>query len=392
VGEQVQRICRKEKASKVLGILILASLLVSAINQPAIATQELPSSFNGGAINGSMVMQPKDSPYEITSPIDIPEGSTLTINPGVRIEGKSQVVFRVQGALISVGSLEKPVIISVRDVLLQTIETPNREDAQRVDLSFTHISGGRNFEMSTKEFRLVDSEILNQTNCNGQKNAIKIAKSAAVFARNYFKTNCGFDFNVTFGVFGPRASFTASNNHFDGDSGASAWISVTALWRDSLTLSANTFSNSKKKIIETGFFKTNVFADGNFWGGLSLEDARKLVDSSIPDTFNPALVTLDNQLAEASTSTPAGQRFNLTLPAPKVTTPPGDPKVTKPSPKPIKYKNCAALNKVYSGGVAKSAKSKNKGGEIKLKPTVNAKVYDLNKALDRDKDGLACER
>jgi hypothetical protein len=57
-----------------------------------------------------------------------------------------------------------------------------------------------------------------------------------------------------------------------------------------------------------------------------------------------------------------------------------------------KFKNCAALNKVYSGGVAKSSSSVNKGGKIKQKPTVNAKVYDLNKSLDRDKDGLACER
>jgi hypothetical protein len=64
-----------------------------------------------------------------------------------------------------------------------------------------------------------------------------------------------------------------------------------------------------------------------------------------------------------------------------------------PEPKtPVRYKNCAALQKVYGGGVARSSKWVNKGGKIKLKPTVNAKVYNLNKSLDRDKDGLACER
>lgn len=56
-----------------------------------------------------------------------------------------------------------------------------------------------------------------------------------------------------------------------------------------------------------------------------------------------------------------------------------------------KFSNCAALNKVYPGGVAKSAKWKNKGGEIKNKPTVNAKVYNENSGKDRDKDGIACE-
>ncbi len=56
-----------------------------------------------------------------------------------------------------------------------------------------------------------------------------------------------------------------------------------------------------------------------------------------------------------------------------------------------KFTNCAALNKVYPGGVAKSAKWVNKGGKINNKPTVNAKVYGENSGKDRDKDGIACE-
>ncbi len=79
-------------------------------------------------------------------------------------------------------------------------------------------------------------------------------------------------------------------------------------------------------------------------------------------------------------------------PTPAPTPTPTPSNTAKPAPKPIKYKNCAALQKAYAGGVALSSKSVNKGGKIKLKPTVNAKVYNLNKSLDRDKDGLACER
>ncbi len=56
-----------------------------------------------------------------------------------------------------------------------------------------------------------------------------------------------------------------------------------------------------------------------------------------------------------------------------------------------KFSNCAALNAVYPGGVAKSAKWKNKGGAIKNKPAVSAKVYNENSSRDRDKDGIACE-
>ena len=56
-----------------------------------------------------------------------------------------------------------------------------------------------------------------------------------------------------------------------------------------------------------------------------------------------------------------------------------------------KFSNCAALNKVYPGGVARAAKWKNKGGEIKNKPVVNTKLYNENASRDRDKDGIACE-
>jgi hypothetical protein len=80
----------------------------------------------------------------------------------------------------------------------------------------------------------------------------------------------------------------------------------------------------------------------------------------------------------------------VATPVPSDTT--AAPSPAAKTPVPVKYKNCSALNKVYTGGVAKSAKWVNKGGKIKQKPTLNAKTYNLNKGLDRDKDGIACER
>jgi len=64
------------------------------------------------------------------------------------------------------------------------------------------------------------------------------------------------------------------------------------------------------------------------------------------------------------------------------------------------YKNCTALNASYPGGVAKSAKSRNTkvshGKKVaaasKYRPTVSASLYQRNSRLDRDKDGIACER
>jgi hypothetical protein len=56
------------------------------------------------------------------------------------------------------------------------------------------------------------------------------------------------------------------------------------------------------------------------------------------------------------------------------------------SPVMTKYKNCDALRKRYPYGVAASAASVGT-----TRATVNAKVYNANRGLDRDKDGVACE-
>ncbi|GHJ17576.1 MULTISPECIES: excalibur calcium-binding domain-containing protein [unclassified Micromonospora] len=60
----------------------------------------------------------------------------------------------------------------------------------------------------------------------------------------------------------------------------------------------------------------------------------------------------------------------------------------------VKYQNCTALNKTYKHGVGKKgAKDKVRGT---TKPvtnfTVSTTVYNKNTHLDRDKDGVACEK
>ena len=62
------------------------------------------------------------------------------------------------------------------------------------------------------------------------------------------------------------------------------------------------------------------------------------------------------------------------------------------SPKVVTFANCKEMNKVYKGGVARSATVKNKGGKTKFAPFVSQAIYDVNKKSDRDKDLIACER
>lgn len=67
---------------------------------------------------------------------------------------------------------------------------------------------------------------------------------------------------------------------------------------------------------------------------------------------------------------------------------------------PKHYKNCAAVHQDYSGGIAKkgvttdTARAHGKVTHRKLKGHVehSTALYTVNKKLDRDKDGVACEQ
>ncbi|MEY3341274.1 MAG: hypothetical protein RLZZ269_1185 [Actinomycetota bacterium] len=62
---------------------------------------------------------------------------------------------------------------------------------------------------------------------------------------------------------------------------------------------------------------------------------------------------------------------------------------------PKKYANCKSLQKDYPSGVSRAVDVVDKGrkpGAPGPLPIVNPDVYNLNKKLDRDKDGIACEK
>jgi hypothetical protein len=70
--------------------------------------------------------------------------------------------------------------------------------------------------------------------------------------------------------------------------------------------------------------------------------------------------------------------------------------VVKPQVVKYKFKNCTALNKVYAHGVGKSGARDRTSGtpvtDFKVSTSLYKKIIKFRKSLDRDKDGIACER
>lgn len=61
-----------------------------------------------------------------------------------------------------------------------------------------------------------------------------------------------------------------------------------------------------------------------------------------------------------------------------------------------KFKNCTAMNKVYPHGVGKKGARDHTSGKrvttFKVSTSLYKKIVGYRSGLDRDKDGIACER
>jgi hypothetical protein len=59
---------------------------------------------------------------------------------------------------------------------------------------------------------------------------------------------------------------------------------------------------------------------------------------------------------------------------------------------PRHFKNCTAVHHKYKHGIAKSWHAVHTADGLTGTPKVSRKLYNANSRVDRDKDGVACER
>jgi len=66
-----------------------------------------------GSVNGTWTK--KSSPYIIKGEITIPDGETLTIEPGVEVIFEGHYKFNVQGRLLAIGATEDTITFTSKD-------------------------------------------------------------------------------------------------------------------------------------------------------------------------------------------------------------------------------------------------------------------------------------
>lgn len=117
---------------KTLALRILLLIIVTVlVASPSVGQTEIP----GGNVSGSWTVL--NSPYRINGEITIPDGTTLTIEPGVEVVFMGHYKFNVQGRLLAVGSQQDLIHFTANDPQtgwhgIRFNNTPGANDTSRI--------------------------------------------------------------------------------------------------------------------------------------------------------------------------------------------------------------------------------------------------------------------
>lgn len=433
------------------------------------------SAFTGGLLQADLTLTKANSPYNITQAIQIPEGVTLTVEPGVEIFSDSgSELFYVNGSVRILGSAENPVRISSKG----SVFYPKNARTARIEVRHASVDGQGSGTIvaatgygQNAHYIFADSDFTNM----GSFSYIWYPLSFLA-ERNVFTASPGF--SVGFDGRGSDSAPVFRNNLFVGAPkstyGKQYWIEAWASYGSTLDVQQNTFSGGPYTAIRTTttYDVTPLNARNNFWGTVDSAVISAMVLDKSDGLDYGTLIDTSGALSSPNGATPTAARYPvLSRPTPTPTPPTptqsatptpdqsdtpeaGSPKfnllwkgnklTVKVSSAPVgsviqlkignkwykstkKAKNssftytttaspstvmtiwlngelknivatpgsvstCQEIWKMFDGGLSPRSGQKNKGSKLKKTPTVHFVAATANAELDKDKDGLVCER
>lgn len=294
-------------------MLAMLSLITSALVANTAAW-----GFTGGLLNSDLTLTKADSPYLISSTIQIPVGVTLTIEPGVQIINDSgNSLFYVHGTLNSIGTESEPIRIESNAMVVNLKNSPS---SSQVNFKFSRVDGkgvaplvGATGYSQTSNFVLEDSDFLNLT-----WSYIWYPKSFRAL-RNVFTNSAGLNIG-----FDGRSAETPRLEHnlFLGSPNAGYgnkryWIEAWASYGSTLVVTNNAFTGGPYTAIETTTTYDDIplNATSNFWGTSEEQVIRDMVLDNEDGLDFGTRIDTSSFLSAPSSQTPSGLRYSAEPPA-----------------------------------------------------------------------------
>jgi PKD domain len=251
-----------------------------------------------GSITQATVLTKAQSPYRLTADVLVAEDASLTVSPGVTIDGKSRTL-RAHGAVVVQGNSAELVNLKDLTVVWKALVAADRTPTNcRVSIAFANITGGGVYPsqagFSVCPLSLTDSRLTGAA-------AIDIVNGWGDFVieRNVFDKTGGVSFEI--GRSPELSSMTVRNNRFVD------WVGDYALRKVGQGLGPSTVRSNS--FVTPGRIAVVLQPDAqgagtldasqNFWG--TVDSAAILAMTS---TTNPQGLTVFPALAAPDSETP----------------------------------------------------------------------------------------
>jgi hypothetical protein len=253
-----------------------------------------------------------NSPYTLTSTIQIAEGATVEVEPGVVIDGSlTNLMFLVQGQLFIRGTESNPVRLTGKPRAFFSNE--GSRASAKIELYGVSFEGGGaimpasgNAGYST--FIMVNCEVVNVTGST----YLWYPSGTSIVQRSSFKNSggfsVGFDFSSTSSSEFRRVAFNF--NLFSGPSTTGYWIESWAAYGRPLDAIGNSFIGGLYNALSIEGSSGRINASQNYWGTTSPSRIQEMVLDQNDELSRKSIINVSAPLSAPNASTPT--KFNFT--------------------------------------------------------------------------------
>lgn len=249
------------------------TLLICVVTFTATALNTQADTQVGGIIDVNTTWSVENSPYVLTDTVQIAYGATLTIEPGVSINGSGRLV-QVWGTLDAAGNEQSKIIfnnVSIGPGISGSSTTPFL-----INIKFSEINAGSIY--SPTGYAIYGSLVLQDSILRDTSEYMYLwtPTSDCYIERNIFDNTGG----ISVGIGGNRKVYVRNNVFYNQttNSAVENWVSSMT---SELIVRYNSFLSNDRiaLMLPSGYSDTRMTATQNYWNTLDTD----IIDSMIYD-------------------------------------------------------------------------------------------------------------
>jgi hypothetical protein len=264
-----------------------------------------------GVIREDSRLSLENSPYLVSSRVDIAAGADVYIEPGVEIKLTSSGTFRVKGRLKIAGNADNFVKLSGKINSYFSVEGSSA--ASEIDINYASFSGGGALiapsgNAGYAAFILRNSQVINVKNYS----YIWYPGESSYIEGNVFRSSGGFSVGFDARDNESQKEFVVRNNIFIGKSTTGYWVEVWASYGSEVLVTKNSFLRGPYTALRIRAGHDNAFMSAfeNYWGTTNLRTIGRMILDNEDNEDYQAEIDYSDPLAIPDSKTPIGLLLN----------------------------------------------------------------------------------